>query len=158
MNWLICFLRENSEVTAALIGAVVGAAIILVADWMHRRRRKKAHWRAVSAEVEFCRTNADIYKNDDVMAPLYRLPTLIYVNSFPQLLVDGAVEESEASAIVKFYCEVETLNRGLDQAQEARGNGDLLNAEYNRNLLKAGRLTSSGELYLQVRKLIDRHI
>jgi hypothetical protein len=61
---------------------------------------------------EFLRAN--------VVASLYRLPTLSYSHSFPVLLADGVPSEAEARAVTQSSATVETLNRGLDQANEAR--------------------------------------
>lgn len=155
-------LTGNNEVDAALIGAVVGGilGVLLVElkDFFWRMLRRKAHWRALGAEIELCREMAEIFLNDTVKAPLYRLPTLSYLNSFPALLADGAPNGAETKAITQFYCQVETLNRGFDQANEARGNESALNDEYVRNGLKAEKLVPSASYYAQVRASLDLRI
>jgi len=97
---------------------------------------------ALRAEIEFCRRLAETYVRDRVIALLYRLPTTAYSQSFPVLLSDAAVAETEVQSLMQFFSEVETLNRGLDLAQTARESGDeqALRAEFERNLLKATRL------------------
>ena len=47
---------------------------------------------------------------------------------------------------MQYFSEVETLNRGLDLAQTARESGDeqALQAEFERNILKATRLVPLG--------------
>jgi hypothetical protein len=153
-------LVEDPKVWAALFGAVVGGilgfALGEVKDWLARRRRRKAHWRALSAEAELCREMAEEFLRAGVMAPLYRLPTLCYAHSFPVLLADGAPNEAEARAVTQFFCEVETLNRGLDQANEARNDEPRLGDEFGRNRLKAERLVGSVSYYTRLRAILDQ--
>jgi hypothetical protein len=47
----------------------------------------------------------------------------------------------------QFLCEVETLNRGLDEANDARNDDSRLRGEFERNRLKAERLVGSGSYY-----------
>ena len=89
------------------------------------------------------------------MAPLYSLPTLSYLHSFPVLLADGAPSGAEARAVTQFFNEVETLNRGLDQANEARNDDARLREEFARNRLKAERLVGSVSYYTRLRTLLD---
>lgn len=71
---------------------------------------------------------------------------MAYANSLPALLADGAVDEAETRKLLQFFNEVETLNRGLDQAETARLIADpmeqdaKLTDEFSRNVLKAQRL------------------
>ncbi len=65
---------------------------------------------------------------------------------------------------MQFFSEVETLNRGLDLAQTARESGveQALQAEFERNLLKATRLmpaAATAESYYQpARAVVDAHV
>ena len=68
----------------------------------------------LKAEIEFGGGLAATYFSDNVQAPLYRLPTMSYENALPILLADGAASESDVSALMTFYSEVQTLNRGLE--------------------------------------------
>jgi hypothetical protein len=100
---------------------------------------------------------AETYKGGGVAAPLYRLPTTAYSSSLPALLGDGAVSEAETQALVQFFSEVYTLNRGLDLVQAARERDDqqTIQAEYGRNLLKIQRLI---ELHAAARAATDAHL
>ena len=148
---------EDSKLWTGLLGVVVGGVLGFtlgeVKEWLARRRRRKAHWLALSAEAEHCRELADEFLRANVMAPLYRLPTLSYSHSFPILLADGAPSEEEARAVTQFFSEVETLNRGLDQANDAR-NDDTRLQEFERNRLKAERLAGSGNYYRRLRTVL----
>jgi hypothetical protein len=150
---------DDPKVWAALLGAVVGGilgfAIGELKEWLHGRRRRRAHWRALSAETELCREMAEEFLRANVMGPLYRLPTLSYSHSFPVLLADGAPNEAETRAVTQFFSEVENLNRGLDQANEARNDETRLRDEFGRNRLKAEILVGSGNYYTRLRAVLN---
>src|SRR5712692_6820959 len=82
-------------------------------DQDDRRRRRLAHWSAMSAEVDLCAGLARTYIADNIDVPLYRLPTIVYYNAFPALLADDVVQAPDTSSIVRFYAQVEQINRGL---------------------------------------------
>jgi hypothetical protein len=149
-------LTAHSEVVAALLGAAVGFGLSELKDWFWRIRRRRAQWRALSAEVELCRETAEVFLDDPIKAPLYRLPVLTYLNSFPALLAEGIPTEKETRAITRFFSQVQTLNRGLDQANEARDQEHLLNKEYGRNRIKAEKLIQTGSYYTEVRAVLTR--
>jgi hypothetical protein len=152
----------STEVVAALAGAGLGGFLGFLLselkDWRARVRRRKAHWSALGAEIELCREIAESYLRDNVQAPLYRLPTLSYLNSFPVLLADGVPQEAEMRAITQFFSQVETLNRGLDQANEVRDREDRLNEETSRNRMKAEKLIASASYYSNVRSVLDQRL
>jgi hypothetical protein len=77
------------EFLLVLLGFFLG----LIPQWLQRKRRLKAHWCALSAEIEQCREKAETLLGDNVMSPLYRFPVMAYQASFPILLADGAVQE-----------------------------------------------------------------
>jgi hypothetical protein len=137
---------QTKEVIGAITGAAVAFFVVVAYDLLRSRRRRRAHFAALRAELEYCRTLADTYLRDQIAAPLYRLPTHAYSASFPALLADAALSEAETSKLLQFFVEVETLNRGLEQAEEARLidnevlRDEKLKAEYGRNRLKAERL------------------
>lgn len=150
---------DDPKVISALIGASVGAVLGFLAaemrEWLARRRRRKAHWQALSAEAELCKESAEEYLRANVAAPLYRLPTLSYLHSFPILLSDGALNEAETRAVTQFFAQVETLNRGLEQANEARGDEKKLSDEFVRNRMKAEKLIESTSYYTKVRAVLN---
>jgi hypothetical protein len=126
----------------ALVGVVLGFILSAGKDWFVRRWRRKAHWAALRAEIEYCCHLAKTYLQDDIAAPLYRLPTAAYAHAFSALLADGVPTEPETRTIIQFFTEAHTLNRGLDLAQAARERDDkpARQAEFARNRLKAERL------------------
>lgn len=104
-----------------------------------RRRKLKAHWAAIRAEMKLCKDSAETLIADKVMSPLYRLPVAAVETAFPILLAEGHVTEEEVLAITRYSNWVKELNRGLDNAAQckATGNYAAMEHEYSRNLLKA---------------------
>jgi hypothetical protein len=141
----------------ALAGVLAGATISHGAEWLRRRQRRRAHRAALRAEIDYCRWRAETYQADDVAAPLYRLPAVTYSSSLPALLSDGVVSEPGVRALVAFFSEVETVNRGLDLVQAARERDDqqAMRAEYDRNLLKIQSLLA---LHRSAREAADGHL
>ena len=133
---------QTSALWTTLIGVTTGFALAVGKEKLDRRKRLRAHWAALRAEVHYCEHVAEIYLKDSVIAPLYRLPQVAYENSFPALLADGRLTEAEVRAAIEFFVEVASLNRGLDLAQGARERNDTLalDQEYNRNRGKAANL------------------
>jgi hypothetical protein len=64
------------------VGFVLGQGVTS----LQRRRRLRAHWAALDAEITICGRQARAYLRDNVAAPLYRLPTMASAASFPRLL------------------------------------------------------------------------
>lgn len=100
-------------------GVILGAIIANGVEWLQKRKRHVAYWSAMSAEIDLCCEQAGVYLNDQVIAPLNRLPIVAYTNAFPGLLGDGAVSGGEAKAVLSFYNLVEQINRGIEQAHDA---------------------------------------
>jgi hypothetical protein len=144
-----------NELVAALAGVLLGSAISYGVEGLRRGQRRRAHWAALRAEIDYCLWRAETYEADKIPAPLYRLPTVTYSSSLPALLGDGVVSESEVRALIAFFSEVETLNRGLDLVQAARGDQQTMQAEYERNLLKIRSLLA---LHRPAREAADRHL
>ncbi len=139
---MAAFWVEYKEIIAVVIGAILGFALSEGKDAWFRRKRRKSHFGALRAEIELCREMAETYLRDNIVAPLYRLPINAYENSMPALLADGVLNETEVRALTEFFAQVQTLNRGLDQAQSMREEGEqqMLQEEFGRNRLKAERL------------------
>jgi hypothetical protein len=92
-----------------------------------------------------------------VEAPLYRLPRSAFETCYPQLLADSAISAAESRALMIFFNEVETLNRGLDLAGDTP-DPVKRNLEHRRNCLKAERLAPDGPLYKEAAAAIAKHI
>lgn len=106
-------------VVGTLLGAIVGGTITHGVAWLLRRKKHKAYWSALSAEVDLCRGLAEAYVRHSVKAPLYRLPTIAYDKGFEALLADGVVSEEDVRSILRFYAHVIQINRGLEYAHSA---------------------------------------
>lgn len=141
----------------AAIGVVVGFLLNELKGLWTRRRKHRAYWAALQTEVEYARGRAQMYVDDLIMAPLYRLPTQAFATCYPELLADGAVSEAESIALMAFYAEVDTFNRGLDRAGDA-ADTDKVQLEYSRNLLKAQQLVGEGALYKAAVSSLQPHL
>lgn len=158
---------QSGEVAAAVTGAVVAFLLLVAYDWLRARRRRRAHFAALEAEMDYCRDLAQTYLRDGVKAPLYRLPIVAYANSLPALLSEAALGEVDTRHLLEFFNEVEALNRGLEQAEGARLIADRnereakLDDEYSRNTLKAQRLISANALspsyYDRAKSVVSSH-
>ncbi|MEK6211928.1 MAG: hypothetical protein AABM64_16425 [Pseudomonadota bacterium] len=148
------------EVAFVLLGMLIG----LLPPWFIRKRRLKTHWCALRAEIVQCNEKATtIFTSVPlVMAPLYRLPQMTYQSSFPVLLADGAVSESEVRVLGRFFSQVQDINRGLDNAAEMNKADKLakLEQEFDRNCLKAKGLVQpqdqESSLYAQAMTVVNR--
>jgi len=113
---------------------ILGFALGLIPAYFARRRRCRAHWAALSAEVEICERLARTYIKDGVASPLYRLPVAAFGDSFPALLADGAVGPDDFNDLAWFSGWAQDINRGLDNADRAMhsGNQQQFESEVNR--------------------------
>jgi hypothetical protein len=122
-----------------IVLVVVGFVLAWVPQWFDRRRRIVAHWGALRAEALLCTDCANALLMDNVMAPLYRLPTVAFEKAFPVLLVEGELAEEHVLALNRFFSQAQDINRGLENATRLAHAGDeaKLQQEYERLLLKA---------------------
>ena len=148
------------EVLLILFGFALGH----VPAWLDRKRRLKTHWSAIRAELELCRERASALLEDSIRSPLYRLPLSAYQSSFSILLAEGALSEVDALTMGRFFCQVQDINRGLDNAAAMlnASNTAGLDREYERNLLKARRLVDSREgeesLHAEAKRIVDAKV
>ncbi|MCW5605102.1 MAG: hypothetical protein KIT18_11215 [Burkholderiales bacterium] len=128
------------EVFLVILGFALGFGV----DFVRRHRMKKAHWKILGAEIEVCNERAKWYLERTVSAPLYRLPTSAFSVSFPILVSEAAMDASEFSSLVKYYSWAEDINRGLEYAADAAGQGETerLKREENRLQKKCERFFS----------------
>ena len=151
-------------IAGTLLGTWLGYKLKAQDEAKRRERRVRATWGAISAEVEACKRMATVYLTPDedgkrVQAPQWRLPDVMLTKSVHALLGDGDPSEAEIDALLAFHTEVESLNRGLDLAQEAvDGGGVGVRGRTEVNDLKARRLIEGGEYYVALRPLIDQHV
>lgn len=130
-----------------LLLVLLGFLLGLIPGWWAKRSRLKVHFAALRAEIQLCRDLAETYLKDEVMAPLYRLPIKAYGASLPVLLADAALDEPGVRDLLRFYGQVEDLNRGLDNASQLamQNNTGPLKAEYKRNCLKSQELVAHAD-------------
>jgi hypothetical protein len=134
------------------------AILYIVLDYLKSRKNDAALWHAMNAELKFSGGLAESVSPEPVAeVPLYRLPRSAFETCYPRLLADGAMSAAESRALMTFFNEVETLNRGLDL--EAHTSDPVVrNQQHGRNYLKAERLAPDGPLYREAAAAIAKHI
>jgi len=142
---------------------IIGFGLSVAWAGNERRCRSRAHWAALRASIVHIGGTARGFIKADIAAPLYRLPTRAFETSLPALLADGALNEEDSRALLEFVSQVETLNRGLDRAQDQFDRFPLnTNPEHARNLIKAEKLDpenqSAENRYTKAREVVDRHL
>ncbi len=161
ISWL-----DMLPVIGTLLGVLLGFLLSEVKHFWVRRRRIKAHWAALRAELELSRLRAQSYLEDNIRAPLYRLPTEAFDTSVPFLLSEGAIREEELSTISKSFSNIKDFNRGLGFATELLGSvadegNELLDKVANRNILYAKQLIPGQdpeESYSEALCVINNHL
>lgn len=148
------FLTIHSEaVIAALFG---GAVVFCLEKWLEAwtsAARLEGVRLAIRAEIEVCGGRAQTFVEGKVPAPLYRLPSRCFADNFSALVQSGTLDRDGTHDLIVFYAEVETLNRGLDDAAVVFGPNNAAGSQTkedvnSRNVLKATRLIApSGVLY-----------
>ena len=88
-------------------------------------RMIRSHFDSLGMEIHRCAELAAIYLEQNVQAPLYRLPASAYQMAMPVLKNAGIVSGGDAQTIQQFYLQVEQVNRGLDNVDDfVRGRVD----------------------------------
>lgn len=144
--------------TDILFGGLIGSTVFFFGNWLVTfltlRWKVAAIKRVLLVEIEVCASSAKTFCEAQIAAPLYRLPTSGFETGLRELLGAGALTEADARALIEFYAQADTLNRGLDQAAQfgAPGQppGKTSQRVHRRNLMKAQHLRMpNGDLYLK---------
>ena len=148
------------EIGFVVLGFVLAHLPII----LDRRRKLKTHWSAIRAEMVMCKEKAETLLKSGIETPLYRLPVAAFETSFPILLAEGAVAESELLILGRFSGLVQDINRGLDYSAEMykAENAQKLRKEHNRNCLKARALVhgknGKESAFKPAKKIVDYKI
>lgn len=135
----------------------IGFVLAFFPPWLDRKRRLKTHLHAIRAEMQLTRERVENLLKDNVMAPLYRLPVSGYGTSFPVLLAEGVISETDAHFLGNYYCQAQDINRGLDNATSMlQANDDAgLQREFSRLLLKGQAMLGQNSIYLAGLKVVQ---
>jgi hypothetical protein len=156
--------EPSTILISGLIGALVSAIINVVFNAWNADRKIRTARRLLAVEIEVCAAFAKTFCEARIYAPLYRLPLAGFNTALRELVGSGELSEEKARALIEFYSEVETLNRGLDlvadtlpkalQAEVSTGEiGTEERKLHSRNLIKAERIKApDGSLYLKARE------
>jgi hypothetical protein len=134
-----------------LVELIVGGLLValgfglgFIPPWLDRQRRMKLHWQALRAENLIALERVTEFLNNNIAAPLYRLPMRAYDAALKALLADGAnITPDKIKVLYEAADLIGDINRGLDYCAELANvdpEGAPLNANDNRNRTKAERL------------------
>ena len=122
------------------IGAILGSFIPLIWSSHIRRIERKGEIAGMKVELRLARLAMDALLDDEVKAPLYRLPMSMFERGLPKLVGEGRPTLNEMALLFEYANRIEELNRGLDRAREASSiiaNDFAIAREFERNSLKA---------------------
>lgn len=161
------FLKPIGDKLPDVLLVILGFLLGVIPSWWAKKMTIRNHWANLSVELVACKDLAETYLRDHIMCPLYRLPTVAFQTSFPNLIALGQLTEEEINVLSRFSTQVQNLNRGLDnasnigmintpQAQEE------IKKEFDRNRLYATDITipanSVGETHFsRALKVINEH-
>ena len=141
-----------------LIFIVIGFILGQLPGWFDRKRKIRTYFAALRAETHVIKEKSERYLKDNVISPLFRLPTESFKTSYPILLVEGVLKEKEIHDLSLFYSQVQDINRGFDNTAAALASkyDELLVGESARCRLKVEKLIVGEEaLYINVEKIIN---
>ena len=78
---------EQFFVSVGLV--VLGFGLGRLPPWLDRRRRVRSHWQALRGELLLSTERVNTFLDDNVKAPLYRLPTRAFDAALKALLSEG---------------------------------------------------------------------
>lgn len=153
-------------IIGTLLGIIFGFLLNWIQIFLSRRKRLSTLWASLLSDLEICKEKGQMYLDDKIMAPLYRLPTEAFIASIPLLFAEGAILQNEFSILSKAFSNIKDFNRGLDIATDllksgAKENDPTLQNIYSRNLLYAKILIPNGdkqEIYTDVYRVIENNL
>ena len=93
-EWSSCFRRVHAK--AMYVDLIVGALLVVfgfalgfVPPWLDRHRRLSTHRKVFHSEILMCAERLDILMDENVMAPLYPLPTRAFEAALNTLVAKG---------------------------------------------------------------------
>lgn len=155
-TWWLCMTKTEWSGWAQAIGTVAAVVVAVVYPLCLERRAQKrtrmAHLETVAMDLRVADRQAQVYLDDGVDVPAYRLPFYGPQHAMPALLAEGRLTTDQATALLQYYVDAVSFNRCLDLAQEIlAANADagrlgsiktrrLLQREVKRTRRKAGHL------------------
>ncbi len=124
-----------------VVSFVLGLIVPLVSARYLRRVERRGEVIAMLVEMTETRARLITYTTQNIMAPLYRLPTSILKIALPKLIGAGPLTNREIDTLIQYFNKVDEINRGLDRAGD-ESDIDLVRREYARNCAKATEMLS----------------
>ena len=133
---------EQFFVSVGLV--VLGFGLGRLPPWLDRRRRVRSHWQALRGELLLSTERVNTFLDDNVKAPLYRLPTRAFDAALKALLSEGLeISPDEMKILYESADLIGDLNRGLDACAALEISDEIgkkINQHHDRNRMKADRL------------------
>jgi len=98
------------------------------------------YWTALYSEAELAAEMVHKYLQDDVMWPLYRLPTTAHRSVYASVLAEAKLTRDEARSLAQFFVLVDEFNRGMERADGEVGGKPLREERVRLLKLKGPRL------------------
>ena len=144
-----------------LIFILIGFILGQIPGWFDRKRKLRTHFAALRAEIHVIKEKSERYLTDNVISPLFRLPTESFKTSYAILLAEGVLKEKEIHDLSLFYSQVQDINRGFDNTAAALASKyeELLIGESARCRFKVEKLiVGEDALYINVEKILNDKI
>jgi hypothetical protein len=124
-----------------VVSLVLGLLVPLISARYLRRVERRGEVIAMLVEITETRARLITYTTQNIMAPLYRLPTSILKMAMPKLIGAGPLTSREIDTLIQYSNKVDEINRGLDRAGD-ESDLDRVRKEYARNCAKATEMLS----------------
>jgi hypothetical protein len=138
-------------VSDTLLGVILGTLLGYLPRFWRVKSKAKSCKASLIGEINKCNemANGFVSATPHVQSPSYRLPMYAWTNSFPELLGIGVMTTDNVNKLYDLYIQVDSLNRGLDQANAVMNQQELLDREDNRNCIKATNISKTFENAIQ---------
>jgi hypothetical protein len=135
------------EAVGTWVAAIGTLVAVVVALWLGqrdvraRRTERRGEITAMVVEVMRGKSSVQTLLNDNIQAPLYRLPLTNFRRALPKLIADGRLDDNEIDTLIEYENRIEEVNRGLERAGDAHARQQedpvRLRDEFARNRAKA---------------------
>jgi hypothetical protein len=125
-----------------VVSLFLGLAVPVYIARQLRRVERRGEVIAMLVEIEETRARLNSYTTQNIMAPLYRLPSSNLKLALPKLIGAGPLTNREIDTLIRYANKVDEINRGLDRASD-ESDDCTLRREYERNCAKATEMLST---------------
>ncbi len=135
--------------TSSVVAALVTLGISRFLKWLDDDRLRSATKKAIQAEIDRASDFGIAYLDPGTpREPLHRISTTLYVNGIARLVALGGLDYNGTQALVRYYDNIEQLNRSLELILEHKNAGRIKDAarEASRAYLKAASIVPGKDM------------